>query len=90
MSKKTYEDYYKEHLVLLDMYRCSTRYIHTQEFKNEALRDKYLQDFRELYQKYDNQLENKCKKTTGHGFAREDLQINICQNERQGEYSWGN
>jgi len=73
---KSYKEYCEEHLVLLDMYRCSTRYIHMQEFDNEETRNWHLQNFKELYQKYNDRLEKKCKKNTGYGFSSEAMKQN--------------
>lgn len=78
MSKKikSYKEYCEEYFVLLDMYRCSTRYIHMQEYDNEETRNRHLQNFRELYHKYSNRLEKKCKKNTGYGFSHEVMKQN--------------
>lgn len=67
---KTFDDYSKEHRVLLDMLRCSTRYLNSAERQNvgeeQQKIDRELEkDFRNLYNKYSEKINKKCLKKTG-------------------------
>lgn len=64
---KTYEDYLKEYKVLLDMFRCSTRYLSSlnNEAKQKKIDKKLEKDFKDMYHKYSEKLNEECIKETG-------------------------
>lgn len=65
---KEYNDYLKEHDILLNMYRCSERYLAGREGTSEKHQSEILQmqrDMKELYEKYARKIDKKCKKNTG-------------------------
>ena len=65
---KEYNDYLKEYEILLNMYRCSERYLASRECTSEEHQIENIQrqrDMKELYEKYARKIDKKCKKNTG-------------------------
>lgn len=69
---RTYEEYKEEYLTLLDMFRCSNRYLSSSGRRamvegNEELQKCDLlaeKKFLELFNKYSNQLREECLRDT--------------------------
>lgn len=76
-AKKSIEEYSDEHDVLLNMYRCSKRYLLERDVTEvqKEIDKKILNDIKKLYIQYDNRLQNECLRDNGKSFKEYDLNI---------------
>ena len=62
---RNYDDYKTEHDILLNMYRCSERYLAGREYTSGEHQSENLQMQRDMKELYAKKVDKKCKKNTG-------------------------